>query len=219
MPDSASPAESIERFAELIALEDDGYTPRRAILLAAGVPAPEWRRIERAWMERLAAADDPDLALRFGKTYGLTRLSFVNRTIQGGALDEGLPAHDAEHAPAVFLERTLDAHDTVEDTAPTTAALLAMDGSDLPSDPATERLADTGEGRAPLQPLDDPPRPLPRDPADSTLICPLDAVPREPFPFVPPIVPTGKRLAFYDAETGARLEQPVLVDVPPSSDG
>jgi hypothetical protein len=214
MPDLASPAESIERFAELIALEDDGYTPRRAILLAAGVQAPEWRQLERAWMERLAAADDPDLALRFGKTYALTRLSFSNRMVPAGTPAAGLAEGDAEPTPASPVPTRFDTHDTLVDGAPPVAALLALDGVDLPASHATEQLEEIGEGRAPVQPLDDPPQPAPRDPADSTLICPPGAVPREPLPFVRPAVPPGKRLAFYDTQTGARLDEPVLVDAP-----
>jgi hypothetical protein len=212
MSDPASPAESIERFAELIALEDDGYTPRRAILLTAGVQGPEWRQIERAWMGRLAAADDPDLALRFGKTYALTRLSFSNRMVPAETPAAGLAEGDAEPAPASPVPPPrFDTHDTLVDAAPPTAALL---GGDPPADHATEQLEEIGEGRAPLQPLDNPSQPAPRDPADTTLICPLGAVPREPLPFVPPVPPPGKRLAFYDTQTGARLDQPVLVDAP-----
>jgi hypothetical protein len=219
MPDPASPAESIERFAELIALEDDGYTPRRAILLAAGVLAPEWREIERGWMERLAAGDDPDLAVRFGKTYGLTRLSFSNATVPEETPAAGLAEGDVEPAPACPVPPRFDTHDTLVDGAPPIAALLAVDRVDLAADHASEGLNDIGEGGAPLQPLDDPLQPVPRDPADGTLICPLGAVPREPLPFVPPVVPPGKRLAFYDTQTGARLPQPVLVDAPVSGDG
>jgi hypothetical protein len=210
MPDPASPAESIERFAELIALEDDGYTPRRAILLAAGLAAPAWRQIERSWMDRLAAGDDPELALRFGKAYGLTRLSFSSGTVLASAPAAGGAARDAEGTAAGSVPLPVDADDTVEDTAPGTAALLAMDGVDLPIDQPTEQRPDVGEARVQSEQLEEPPRPH-RDPADATLICPLDAVPKEPWPFVPP---PGKRLAFFDTQTGERLVTPVLIDAP-----
>jgi hypothetical protein len=208
MPDPASPADSIERFAELIALEDDGYVPRTTILSAAGVLAPVWRQIERAWMERLAVGDDADLALRFAQTYALTRLSLSN-----GA---GGPLAAPEGAPSDGPLPALGVDDTLRDPLPPGGRDLELDAAEPPAQHRADELPTTGTGEAPAGYPVELLRP-PMDPVDTTVMCPLDAIPNQALPFVPPVAPSGKVLAYFDTQTGQRLPMPVLIDAPPST--
>jgi hypothetical protein len=228
MPDPASVAESIERFAELIALQDDGHTPRSAILSAAGVSVEVWREVEGSWMQRLAAGDDPGLALRFAKTYGLTRLS-VSTPTEDAADAHARPAEAGAARSDPDGASSLSADDTVVETFPGLGAALAADVKAVPEEPPAD-LGDAAPAcdRAELpgehlgRPTTGTAAPAPRRPsvdlADLAIVCPLGAVPNEPLPFVPPIVPPGKRLAFYDTQTGQRLAHPVLIDVAPSNE-
>jgi hypothetical protein len=199
MPDPASPADSIERFAELVALEDDGDIPRPSILSATGVTAEAWRQIEGDWMKRLAAGDDPDLALRFATTYALARRSLSRRA------PPEPPGEEPRHAAPD--------DDTIVEPAPAVGGDLGAGGSEPPAEHTTDELAVTDDTPAPA-PLTGAEVRLPLDPADATLICPLEAVPKEPLPFVLPVPPPGKRLAFFDTQTGERLATPVLIDAP-----
>jgi len=210
MPDPASPADSIERFAELIALYDDGYTPRAAIVAVADVTPAAWLEIERVWMQRLAAGNDADLALRFGKTYGLTRLRFSNHALPDVTAD----SPEQAPGPSDGIQPPVDVDDTLRDMRPGGDAHPELDAPEPPTGQGAETSPDAGDpAGSSVEPL----RP-PMDPADSTLVCSPNAIPRASLPFVPPAVPPGKYLAYYDTRTGQRLPMPVLMDAAPSTE-
>jgi hypothetical protein len=195
--DQTSPEHSIERFAELVALVDDGLTPRSTVLRAAELDADAWRRIEGQWMARLAAGDEPDIALRFARRYGLTRQSFSTAAAGEGG------------APLPQMSGT-----DVDDTLPDVPEGVISDGPDLA--PASYPPAAAGDLVRTAA-----------DPTDVTIGCTPDAASKRVLPFVPPggpvfvpsPAPPGKRLARFDTQTGQPLPVPIWVDepVPPVS--
>jgi hypothetical protein len=68
------PVDTIERFAELSAMQDDPFAEGEAVLRVVGLDEEAWEEIEKAWLARLAAGtpDAEALALRFGETYART---------------------------------------------------------------------------------------------------------------------------------------------------
>ena len=188
------PEDTIERFAEIAALVDDGYVPRLDLLAAAGLDHTSWKHLERHWMVCLAEGTDPDFAVRFATTYARTRASLASTT-----------ASEA-HEPY----RPGDADDTLREGGDAAArraehARLARDGT---IEPGGDSQMQTGAA--------DPPAGV-----DVTVGCAADAAARGALPFMPAVAtppsgspPPGKRLALFDTQTGKRLATPVWIDAP-----
>jgi hypothetical protein len=68
-----APASTIERFAQLCALLDDGFAVRADVLAAAGLDEAAWQALRVEWVPRLASGDAPELALHFGRAYAHAR--------------------------------------------------------------------------------------------------------------------------------------------------
>jgi hypothetical protein len=117
---------TIERFAEIAAVMDEDQVSRAAILEAAGIDTITWKNLERYWMTRLAAGNDPDLAMRFGTTYGRTRCSLSSSACSESPAGEEQPQATAK----------------VDDTLPTGVAPAADTHDTLPDRPADEPPAD-----------------------------------------------------------------------------
>jgi hypothetical protein len=188
------PEDTIERFAEIAALVDDGYVPRLDLLAAAGLDHTSWKHLERHWMVCLAEGTDADLAVRFATTYARTRASLASTT-----------ASEA-HEPY----RPGDADDTLREGGAAAAhragqARVARTGTIEPGGDSQMQMGAAG--------------PLAR--VDVTVVCAADAAARGVLPFMPPAAmpssespPPGKRLALFDTQTGERLATPVWIDAP-----
>ncbi len=195
------PEDTIERFAEIAALVDEGYVPRLDRLAAAGLDHASWKQLERYWMSRLAEGNDADLAIRFATTYGRTRASFANTTVSeageprrsggGGDTDDTVPdgvdpaAHRANAAPRSSLGACAPGAPAGADDEAQTGASSAAAGVDL----TVEAAPGAALGGA--------------------------------LPFAPPATarpsgspPPGKRLAYFDTQTGQPLAVPMWVDAP-----
>jgi hypothetical protein len=203
--DQPLPECTIERFAELVAIIDDGSVPRARILQAAGFDEIAWKRVEGHWMEHLAAGNDHDLAARFGTVYGRTKYS-LSSTPRAASLTT--PSGENEGSAEEGAQATAN----VDDTLPTGVA-PPSDVNDTLPDQATSD-ADVGCDPAPVPEAIAAPEGV-----DLTIECAPDAAARHVFPFVAPaspagVAPPGKRWAYYDTQTGERLPAPVLIDVP-----
>jgi hypothetical protein len=92
------PVDTIERFAELSAQQDDPFADADAVLRAVGLDEDAWEIIERRWMERLASGGPgvEGLSERFGEVYAATRQRLSVGTLAG-------PVPDTLPTGAAFL--------------------------------------------------------------------------------------------------------------------
>ncbi len=204
MNDQPLPECTIERYAEIVAIIDDGAMSRVSILRAAGFDEIAWKRVKVYWMERLAAGIDHELAARFGTVYGRTKYS-----LSSAARDAALPSSGGGGGWAKEgAQATADVDDTlpsgatpcgeVNDTLPDQAAAGAVVGNEPASAPEA--------AAAPAA-------------VDLTIECAADAAARHVLPFVAPasamgVPPPGKRWAYFDTQSGERLPTPMLIDSP-----
>ena len=65
--------ESIERFAQLCALLNEGFADRALVLASAGLDDSSWKQLESRWMTQIAQSTDGSLARRFGEAYTAAR--------------------------------------------------------------------------------------------------------------------------------------------------
>jgi hypothetical protein len=214
---------SIEVFAHLCAILEDGFSDRTAALLEAGLDETGWSRVQEQWTSRMLS--DAPLTQTFGAAYSAARLQLR----RGGG-----PAAGA--ADLRFLSEAAQPWREEAAAVPTSAAAVAMPASgsttaplpvflvsaaDLdgtvvgpsrpvrPALPFTEPAMPFALSRAPLP---GPAAGARSDALDVTADAPLH-VPRPALPFAP-AVPPGKRLARFDPMTGQPLAVPVLIDDP-----
>lgn len=92
------PVDTVERFAELSALQDDPFAEQDEVLRAAGLDDETWEAIEKRWMDRLSSggSDVEELTGRFGKTYSETRQRLAIGVAAG-------PVPDTQPTGAGFL--------------------------------------------------------------------------------------------------------------------
>lgn len=204
MNDQPLPECTIERFAEIAAIIDDGPVSRASILHAAGFDEIAWTRVESHWMVRLAAGTDPDMAARFGTVYGRTKYSLSSAARAASLTPSGENEGRAEEGA--------QATSNVDDTLPTGSAPPSDVNDTFPDQAAPA--SDAGCDPAPIPEAAKAPEGV-----DLTIECAPDAAARHVLPFVAAsspvgVAPPGKRWAYYDTQTGEPLSGPVLIDIP-----
>jgi hypothetical protein len=209
---------SIEHFAQLCALLDDGPASHAEALAAADADETRWQASCEAWLPRLAAGDAPELAVRFSRAYAIARHWHAGHlplpSVPEAARVPGTPGVAPASSKELVLE--IDADDTVPGSAPPGA---------LDADVAAESAPPTAESAPPFTRVDMLLPPAPRepaaardalpattDPADATLESAQAAVAL----FAPRPAATGwrQRLARFDTQTGQPLPEPRWVDEP-----
>lgn len=209
---------TIERFAEVAAAVDDGYSPRPSTLDAAGLDAMTWRQVEHQWMTRLADGDDAALALRFATVYSRTRNRLSGSTApastpivlgSGGEVCYCVPPNVDETLPTGVAPLDVT-NDTLRDEVVVGGPVPHRAATNLDTVPSYQA-EEVGDGAAA--------RGASPAAVDVTIGCAPDAAVRAVLPFVPspdsmPPPPPGKRWHYFDTKTGLPLAVPVLADIP-----
>jgi hypothetical protein len=204
MPTTPARSGSIERFAQLCALLDDGFAVRADILAAAGLDEAAWRALRAEWVPRLASGDAPDLALHFGRAYARARR-------HPGYLALALPQ------PVVEEDTDVDAPSVDADTDPTArtaAGGFPLAGPAMPFRVPTllpPALNPYATASTPCQPS---PMVATVDPTEATLGVPCAPSPAATaLPFSSPSSDGRRqRLQRFDTQTGQPLATPIWVD-------
>jgi hypothetical protein len=189
MASLAPPILTLERFAELCELVDDGFVKHAAMLAAAGLDERTWLALRDAWLPRLAAGDEPELATRFGHAYAAARRHRLGCIVM---------------PPRVLttpVGMRIDADDTEE-----TSARSVVDGDPAAPVDAPQRVS------PPLAPVGS--RSHAPDPTEQTIPAAHVPPPVRVPPLPPP--PTGRRqrLVRFDTQTGAQLPCAYWIDEP-----
>ncbi len=199
---------TIDHFAQLCALLDDGFAVRADVLAAAGLDEAAWQALRAEWVPRLASGDAPELALHFGRAYAHARRH---------------PGDVAPPQPVVEEDTDVDAPTLGADTDPTERT--AAGGFPL-AGPATPFRVPTLLPPAlnPYTAASTPRQPSPAvaaaDPTEATLevpCVPLQAAAAAlPFP-LPTSDGRRQRLQRFNTQTGQPLSTPIWVDDPTPS--
>ncbi|MEP7123529.1 MAG: hypothetical protein ABJE95_21555 [Byssovorax sp.] len=237
----ASPGETIEGFAEIMAMLADSFANRTAVLQRAGFDAGAFRRHEHDWTERLARDATGALALAFGEAFARARSAGSAVACDPHPDDDRRFLSVAQpwrvEAAAVPLEASGEAppllRPVVEATWPSAGcapAPLDLDATaELAFDPARSALpftptSGTAESSirrmpAPCRIHEPPIRPHAHElsAADSTMELRLSAPVVPVLPFTAPRVPRG-RLHRFDTQTGQPLAMPLWIDDVNASD-
>jgi hypothetical protein len=203
------PEHTIEDFAELCALVDNGATGRATVLAEAGLDDAGWHHLRAKWLPMLADASVPEIAQRFGRAYGLVRsqrgrapAAPAVRSTQAQLLFELDGDTECNPQPPVHdPDRTSDlAYPLAGPATPfKNAALLPVTWLLLHGEP----------------PRRSAPRASERDATDVTLD--LDGAHLPAVSVLPFVVPDGAsagrrlRLQRFDPQTGQRLDPPIWV--------
>jgi hypothetical protein len=229
---------TIERFAQLCAALDEGFTRPAAVFSGAGLDATTWHEARSRWGAELAAGTAPDLAVRFGRAYACARQGLVANKADG-TIAETAP----RHAP-IDVDVTAEVPIFRAGTAvPFAAARAVPDAAGSrpidhrPSAPIVPPCAGTDPTETTLDAPIFRPRPalpfaaapeLPApdqqarpalpgivDPTGATVAVPP---PGGALPFSPPNG-RSQRLQWFDTQTGQRLPAPIWADdpAPPSA--
>jgi hypothetical protein len=207
------PILDIERFADICALLDDGFSIRVDVLAAAGLDETGWQRARAKWLAILSASTTPELAQRFARAYGRARqrAGYVAISERARASDSTwLTVMDGDE-PACSSRAPMPLDTDRSDLTAHVAFPLAGPALPFRSYPvgATASLE-----RAPVT-LSRPQPPAGVDPAEPTLEVPVLSTPPTVLPFR---TTPQRRLHRFDSQTGLPLAVPVWVDeLPPQS--
>jgi hypothetical protein len=207
---NVAPTDAIERFAQLCALLDDGFSTREEVLAAAGLDEDRWQQLCVHWLPRLAAGDAPELALSFAPAYARARryaggivLPHVSPLL-GGTVVAELEGEDtdADAAPPIGL----DPDRTVEGSFPLAGPAMPFRVGMSPPPAAT------------IAPSEHPPA-LRGAGADATgMTLQFPSAPAPSHAVLPFCTVTGDgrvlRLERFDSRTGTLLPEPRWVDGP-----
>jgi hypothetical protein len=187
MTTTTHPIDTIERFAEVSALLDEGGAPRAALLLGAGLDPATWAEAEAHWMPLLKV--DATLAARFAEVYGTTRRSMSSTTDAAPEPPPSTRSGLAQTADAAMSAQIRAALPFIRASAAASASPSAEPAPAAPSAPFS------GTINVPLTFLPAPtlPFPLPR----ASLSQPAPQRPAAP----EPVPPAALAEAVQDAES------------------
>ena len=233
----SSPVESIERFAELCALLNEGFADRARVLGAAGLDEAAWKRLETRWMTQIAESSDGAPARRFGEAYAAKRRPFAGDPSPVAALAAGPRFLNGEAQPwrneaaAVPLETSGVAppllsyvdEDTEDAPRPARQPLSAAGDLDrtaelafcrpgpvLPFSPSRS-VEESGVRSAPAARRPDERPRIALEATDATVELSLSAARAPVLPFES-VCRTFRRLHSFDSKTGQPLPTPYWVD-------
>jgi hypothetical protein len=233
----SSPVESIERFAELCALLNEGFADRARVLGAAGLDEAAWKRLETRWMTQIAESSNGALARRFGEAYAAKRRPFAEDPSTAAPLTPGprflngeaqpwrndaatVPLDASGVAPPLLSFVDEDTENAplpasqplsaVRDLDQTAELVFGRPGPVLPFSPSRS-VEESGVRPAPaLRRSDERPRGA-LDTTDTTVELSMNATRVPALPFQSTTRPPG-RLHRFDSRTGQPLAIPYWVD-------
>jgi hypothetical protein len=187
MTTSTHPIDTIERFAEVSAVLDEGGASRAALLLGAGLDPATWAEAEARWMPLLKV--DATLAARFADVYATTRRSMSSTA---DAAPEPPPSTGSTLAQTADAATSAQIRAALPFIRGSAAALASPQAEPAPPPPAAPL---SGTINVPLTFLPAPtlPFPLPR----ASLPQPAPQRPAAP----EPVPPAALAEAVQDAES------------------
>lgn len=150
------PALTLERFAELCELVDDGFAKHAARLAEAGVDWGTWTMLRDAWLPQLA---EREIAARFGAAYAAARRRRLSHLALPGAvlgMTPGVETYDTEETsgPLPVLDEGGDADPPKDGSAGT-----SFNSGTAVVDPAERTIQAHGAPPPPAPGLSPPPSP------------------------------------------------------------
>ena len=230
--------ESVERFAQLCALLNEGFADRAIVLASAGLDDNSWKQLESRWMTQIAQSADGALARRFGAAYTAARapstgapnhvevsasaLRFLNGEAQPWRTEAAAVALDAfGAAPPLLLFADEDTEESLWPTRQPLSAARDLDrtaelvscrpGPVLPFRPPQGKEDESGVRAVSAQCRADDSHPVALPPSDATVELSQRPTHTPALPFAPAGHPV-RRFHRFDSQTGLPLPIPHWVD-------